>query len=334
MSVARTLLTQRSHVSTSYSHQQEEEDASLIIDAAVTLSTLAAKQAFTPSTGKSNTTASLRIIESFHIAHDLLQVSTLSAPSSLLTQTVDLLENTDLVLSVFERMDGSYSQVTSVNTDTTLLTPFKISEDSFTRDGILMASNKVLGPLMKFCLREIQRRNMHDTHTHQSESSHSDGIEATAVVVVPADLEELAGLLQRSENHMLTIRLLLTSWHIGSFKSQVLSYSYIHYTCIHTIHVYTYVILYAIIYTMSCYTGIKGLYHCIKPQDPHLPHHRHRPGCSLPGHASTRENGTLYLLLYYMCIFYHSLYYIPYCKPLRCMSSRPRCRRYRATSRD
>ena len=228
MSVARTLLTQRSHSSASYSHhhQHEEEDASLIIDAAVTLSTLAAKQAFTPSTGKNNATASLRIIESFHIAHDLLQVSTLSAPSNLLTQTVDLLENTDLVLSVFERMDGSYSQVSSVNADTTLLTPFKISEDSFTRDGILMASNKVLGPLMKFCLREIQRRNMHDTHTSQSESSQYDGSEAGAVVVVPADLEELAGLLQRSENHMLTIRLLLTSWHIGSFKSQVLSYLY------------------------------------------------------------------------------------------------------------
>ena len=235
MSVACTLLAQRSHSSNSHHHQHEEEDASLIIDAAVTLSTLAAKQAFTPASGKSNTTASLRIIESFHIAHDLLQVSTLSAPSSLLTQTVDLLENTDLVLSVFERMDGSYSQVTSVNTDTTLLTPFKISEDSFTRDGILMTSNKVLGPLMKFCLREIQRRNMHDTHAHQSDAAGGDGSEAT-VVVVPADLEELAGLLQRSENHMLTIRLLLTSWHIGSFKSQVLSYSYTHCTCIHIYH--------------------------------------------------------------------------------------------------
>ena len=248
MSFARTLLTQRSHTSTSYSHHhhEEEEDASLIIDAAVTLSTLAAKQAFTPSTGKSSTTASLRIIESFHIAHDLLQVSTLSAPSNLLTQTVDLLENTDLVLSVFERMDGSYSQVTSVNTDTTLLTPFKISEDSFTRDGILMASNKVLGPLMKFCLREIQRRNMHDTydtHTSQSESSQHDGEEANAAVVVPADLEVLAGLLQRSENHMLTIRLLLTSWHIGSFKSQVLSYSYTHYTCTLISHLILYCIL-------------------------------------------------------------------------------------------
>ena len=240
MSVARTLLTQRSHSSTSYSHHQqhEEEDASLIIDAAVTLSTLAAKQAFTLSSGKNNTTASLRIIESFHIAHDLLQVSTLSAPSYLLTQTVDLLENTDLVLSVFERMDGSYSQVTSVNTDTTLLNPFKISEDSFTRDGILMASNKVLGPLMKFCLREIQRRNTHDTHDTHTSQSEADGDGGVAAVVVPADLEELAGLLQRSENHMLTIRLLLTSWHIGSFKSQVLSY----YTCTHitlytTLHV-------------------------------------------------------------------------------------------------
>ena len=119
------------------------------------------------------------------------------------------------------------------------LSSFKVDEMHFTRDGILLSPTAVLGPLMKYAMKEVQRRSSFFTAaaagsggsgsamlTPRADAAGLGGSvgrrAASAVAAAAAtDVEELAEVLQRSENHMLAIRMLLSSWHSSPTKSQV-----------------------------------------------------------------------------------------------------------------
>jgi hypothetical protein len=66
-----------------------------------------------------------------------------------------------------------------------------------------MSPAQVWGPLLLFLMQEVKRRQMPDT------------------LSAPQDIEQLVGILQRSENHLLAIRVLLTSWASYASKKQV-----------------------------------------------------------------------------------------------------------------
>lgn len=95
----------------------------------------------------------------------------------------------------------------SANDDITGGNHLQINGTTFMRDGILMSPVQVWGPLLMFLMDEVKRRQL-----PQSESN-------------PQDIEKLVGILQRSENHMLAIRVLLTSWSSYGTKKQILSTS-------------------------------------------------------------------------------------------------------------
>jgi hypothetical protein len=84
-----------------------------------------------------------------------------------------------------------------------LLPPLQVSGTTFMRDGILMAPVQVWGPLLLFLMEEVRRRQMPDAQRTSQ------------------DIEKLVGILQRSENHLLAIRVLLTSWSSYTPKKQV-----------------------------------------------------------------------------------------------------------------
>ena len=90
--------------------------------------------------------------------------------------------------------------------------PLQISGTTFLRDGILMPPAQVWGPLLLFLMAEVKRRLMPDTDTDTDTPPPSQ------------DIEHLVGILQRSENHLLAIRVLLTSWASYPSKKQVSLY--------------------------------------------------------------------------------------------------------------
>ena len=270
---------------------EDENDAKLLLDLAVSLSTLAAKQAVTsqlPSNQNNSTypgqtikenlfmkyQEEVFIIQSFHYSSWILQNICVSCPSYYLIQTMDLLENIEIVLDVFQRIQGEFSgtgsgvntghnnSTTSTTNSTTSTTASGIGggtsaisnndnnkcklilhENHFTKDGILMSSSRVLVPLMKFCLKEIQRRHMllllpysfnnnnnNNINTNNNENNAEKSITTAATEAITSDIkdvEELILILQRSENHILTLRVLFGSWSIHPLKSQLLKSSVI-----------------------------------------------------------------------------------------------------------
>eukprot|EP01036_Dinobryon_divergens_P030754 gene30755-40048_t len=108
----------------------------------------------------------------------------------------------------------------------------RISDCDFSRDGILMASSSVLVPLLKFITKESQRRNTKQSpgqgHGRGVTTSTIKGVTTTpSQELTQLDVDELVAVLQKSENHILAIRVMLGSWSSGSSKSQALRTSYL-----------------------------------------------------------------------------------------------------------
>lgn len=94
----------------------------------------------------------------------------------------------------------------------------QIGGHTFMRDGVLMSPGQVWGPLLLFLMEEVKRRQMRPSDTQTGTS-------------VSQDVEKLVGILQRTENHLLAIRVLLTSWSAFSSKKQVLVQYCVEYCC-------------------------------------------------------------------------------------------------------
>lgn len=83
----------------------------------------------------------------------------------------------------------------------------QISGIHFVRDGILMSATMIWGPLLRYILTETKRRE------GISSSQNSDQL--------PDDIERLVTTLQRSENHLLAARVILSTWSGYQGKRQV-----------------------------------------------------------------------------------------------------------------
>jgi hypothetical protein len=73
-----------------------------------------------------------------------------------------------------------------------------------------MSSSVILGQLLRFTIKESFRRGTMNIMTKSST------MDAKAL-----DVEELVNALQKSENHILALHVLLGSWYSGGEKSQV-----------------------------------------------------------------------------------------------------------------
>ena len=86
-----------------------------------------------------------------------------------------------------------------------------------------MQPQTVVLPLMKFAFGEIKRKETH-SYIKKSNSVHKMNSNNNGNNVVEQhapDLEEIVRILQRSENHLLAVRILYGSWHNSSFKAKV-----------------------------------------------------------------------------------------------------------------
>jgi hypothetical protein len=207
------------------------EDLAVLLEAAVTLCTLAAKPIQVGGrAGKGSTTGgktpapSLEsMTQPFIVIRDLLRGVASICPAEHLGKSLDILNGSELVLAVYQRVEGAVEEPIlsrTSNSDTSAPSPasqgeFKINETVFTRDGILMTPGSVLGLVLRYSAAEVKRRMT--ATTAAAAKTPSEGQDEIA-----SDLEELVCTLQRSENHMLAVRVLLSSWHLSDAKAQLL----------------------------------------------------------------------------------------------------------------
>ena len=199
------------------------DDLSILLEAAVTICSTAAKQLQTIGTNKHGALTSMNAItRPFVVSRDLLRgVASRCSPEHL-GRTLDILNGSELVLAVHDRVEGFFAyghgeaviktDITQASRDNTGYEEFKVSDGFFVRDGILMAPGAVLGHVLRYSAAEIRRR-MSGTVSLIGTGS------ASAAAL---DLEELVCVLQRSENHLLAVRVLLSSWHLSDIKAQLL----------------------------------------------------------------------------------------------------------------
>lgn len=167
------------------------------------------------------------LVTLFNTARELLKNLAINCPQKYIGSTMDYFVITDLVLAVHDRFDSSASASASVSVSSSGDVLSILNGSLYVKDGILLSSTNVLMPLLKFCLKEIQRRN------HTISSLHTGTADSSSIVVSGAppapgagtslELMDLLTQLHKSENHVLAVRVLLTSWHLDCNK-----YSYIY----------------------------------------------------------------------------------------------------------
>jgi hypothetical protein len=87
----------------------------------------------------------------------------------------------------------------------------QISGIHFVRDGILMSASMIWGPLLRYILMETKRREGAGVVVGPNQSSDQ----------LPDDIDKLVTTLQRSENHLLAARVILSTWSAYQGKKQV-----------------------------------------------------------------------------------------------------------------
>jgi hypothetical protein len=209
------------------------EDLAVLLEAAVTLCTLAAKPMQgggragkgTATGGKTPLSSLESMTQPFIVIRDLLRGVASICPAEHLGKSLDILNGSELVLAVYQRVEGAVEEPIvsrATSSDTSAPSPasqgdFKINETVFTRDGILMTPGSVLGLVLRYSAAEVKRRMTSTATASTSTKKPSEGQEEIA-----SDLEDLVCALQRSENHMLAVRVLLSSWHHSDAKAQLL----------------------------------------------------------------------------------------------------------------
>lgn len=230
MDVARALGAEDSTASNNSSTQIVENNSSIgcsdttlrgldlvvLLEAAVTLCSLAVKQV--QGGGNRSIPSIESITQPFVVSRDLLRGLTAVCPADHLGRTLDILNGSELVLTVYQRVEGAKLDTdnnrksrNANGIDTNIKNDFKINEATFSKDGLLMAPGVILSPILKYAAAEMKRR-LYMTVTTVINSS----------CPIAIDLEELVGVLQRSENHMLALRVLLSSWHVSDLKAELL----------------------------------------------------------------------------------------------------------------
>jgi hypothetical protein len=238
MEVAKMLSFENSMEAKSLSESSSEasvemsSNAELVLSAAVALCSLVARQA---SVRGGRPASSVPVVETFSLTRSILQTSTVTCSAEFLGRTLDLFTGCDFVVSVYDRFETAssskgYSGSSGGHSGGSASaaaggSAFQVADHvSFSRDGILMSPDTALGPLLKHVLKEVQRRGLVlalDTGAAAATAAAgkkkpSDGAGGSL------DLEDFVTVLQRSENHILAVRSLLSSWCRYDSKSKVI----------------------------------------------------------------------------------------------------------------
>jgi hypothetical protein len=214
------------------------------LDSAISLCTIASKQVMTAAAANasaiavSNDVASV-VTTAFTQSQKLLSACVCTCDTSVLSSATHLLNSVDLVLSVFARVDGPISAHTSAATavstsvnkqsnpqqqlvsNVASSASFQVNDKQYSRDGLLLTT-AVLAPLIKFTLKESQRRDV-QVSTHKKPIQTPTPLTTQQQSTV--DVDELVAVLQRSENHLLATRVLLsahTPHTAGATKAQTM----------------------------------------------------------------------------------------------------------------
>jgi hypothetical protein len=137
------------------------KDIVVLLEAAVTLCSLAVKQV---QGGNRSIPSIESITQPFVVSRNLLRGLTAICPVDHLGRTLDILNGSELVLTVYQRVEGAKLDTdnrTKMNIngiDTGIKEDFKINEATFSKDGLLMAPGVILGPILKYAAAEMKRR--------------------------------------------------------------------------------------------------------------------------------------------------------------------------------
>lgn len=218
--------------------QLGSDDVSILLDTAVTLCSLAAKEiniGMNRAGVRNNTAAPVLSLNDvtapFVITRNLLRGIASICPAEHLGKSLDILNGSELVLAVYQRVEGvasdeqhtkskpSSAALTAVSTP---IEAFKINQAAFSRDGILMAPSAVMGLVLRYSAAEVRRRISITAKISRGRVAAEGGMNREVDEECAEDLDELVCALQRSENHMLALRVLLSSWHMSATKAQLL----------------------------------------------------------------------------------------------------------------
>lgn len=140
----------------------------------------------------------------FTIVHQTLKKALLTCSRSTIGSALSSLSSADLVLSITERVDTG---IIVPNSSSTFLDTSPVFT-AFARDGILLAADSVL-PMLKACLSELQFRGVEIANATSTRE------------VTFSDLSDFSSILLKTENYLLSSRILLSSWMEFPKKSQV-----------------------------------------------------------------------------------------------------------------
>jgi hypothetical protein len=218
--------------------QLGSDDVSILLDTAVTLCSLAAKEinkGMNRAGVRNNTAAPVLSLNDvtapFVITRNLLRGIASICPAEHLGKSLDILNGSELVLAVYQRVEGvesdeqhtkSKPSCAALAAVSTPIEAFKINQAAFSRDGILMAPNAVMGLVLRYSAAEVRRRISITAKISRGRVADEGGTSSEVDEECAEDLDELVCALQRSENHMLALRVLLSSWHMSATKAQLL----------------------------------------------------------------------------------------------------------------
>lgn len=197
-------------------------NAQLVLDAAIALCTLVARQVL--STVSASSKVDIAVVETFLLARSILQISSVTCNPEYLGGTLDLFSGCDLVVSVYDRFEAPANAAKAVkgkiaSNTTSNVGTFQVSQHvSFSRDGILMSPDIALALLLKHVLKEVQRRGLTSVGAKSVNNSAADRGSSLY-------LEDFVNFLQKSENHILAVRSLLSSWCMFDGKAKALQIS-------------------------------------------------------------------------------------------------------------
>ena len=194
ITVARTLGAEFSGDSS------DPHDAEMLLEATITVSKLISEmQAKVVKVSSATATCgtSKTHLESFSLSREMLRSIAIACPESHIERALDLLVCTDIVVAVQDRV-----QIPNQESKPSDDTVFSLSDTNYTKDGILMTTSSVQGPVLRYAQHEVQRRWNYAKCSSTTKT-------------VPQDLQDLVSILQRTENHVLASRVLLTTWHVS-----------------------------------------------------------------------------------------------------------------------
>ena len=142
--IADLLFQEGNHVDSGNSVSKTDDIKSLH-DAAILLCSLPMRGDAVAASSSSVST------ENFILSNKLLCSLCTYCPSPALTDVVSLLNNTELITSIFSRIEGYIPTTGSVSAS-------KLSSTMFTKDGLLMSPATIIRPLFNYILNELHRR--------------------------------------------------------------------------------------------------------------------------------------------------------------------------------